>query len=142
MSRHGDVTFEWGEGETTFRLGLGELRKLQERVDAGPYELLRRLTSGTWRVDDIIVPIRLGLMGGGAKDDDVRRLVRDYVEEKPLLDSVMIAAKILEAAIAGAPDEDFPKADGEGETAKSPSPTGSSASPQSSAGAPSSVTAH
>jgi hypothetical protein len=126
MSRHGDITFEWGHQEQRFRLAIGELRKLQERVDAGPYELLRRLTSGTWRVDDIRETIRLGLAGGGADDATVRRLLRDHVDEKPLLDSVMVAARILEAAIAGAPDEPLPKGEGEAETKASPSPTESS----------------
>lgn len=110
MSRHGDAVFDWGGELRTFRLALGEIRKLQERTGAGPYELLRRMTSGTWRVDDLRETIRLGLEGGGASTSEAGRLVRDYVDPpKPLLENVMVAARILEAALSGAEDEAIPK---------------------------------
>lgn len=142
MSRHGDVAFEWGGEERTFRLALGEIRKLQERTNAGPYELLRRLTTGTWRVDDLRETIRLGLVGGGtvvndkgATDDNrIARLVRDYVDERPLQQSVMVAARILEAALAGAPDEDIPKSEGAETTSPQSLETASSPSPPSTDG--------
>lgn len=110
MSRRGDVEFEWAGETRTFRLLFGEILKLQERTDAGPFELLRRLTTGTWRINDIRETIRLGLEGGGMKPNEAGRLIKDYVDPpQPLLDSVLIAARILEAALSGAPDEAIPK---------------------------------
>lgn len=129
MSRSGDVSFDWGGEFRTFRLALGEIRKLQERTNAGPFELLRRLTTGAWRVDDIRETIRLGLEGGGMTPSEAGRLVRDYVDPpKPLLDSVLIAARVMEAALSGAPDDAIPKSE-EVEDRPPSSPMESSPSP-------------
>ena len=43
MSRHGEILAAFGGEERTFRLGLGQVRALQEKCDAGPSELARRL---------------------------------------------------------------------------------------------------
>lgn len=112
MSRRGDTEFEWAGDVRTFKLLLGEIEKLQTRTNTGPFELLRRLTTGTWRVADIRETIRLGLEGGGLSANEAGRLVRDYVDPpNPLLDSVLVAARILEAALSGAPDEAIPKSE-------------------------------
>lgn len=111
MSRHGDIEFDWGGEQRRFRLALGEIRKLQERTNAGPFELLRRLTSGSWRIDDLRETVRLGLEGAEVTSSEAGRLVRDYIDGKPLLESVMVAARILEAALSGAPDELIPKSE-------------------------------
>lgn len=60
-----DTPIAWIGGEHRFRLGIGEWRKLQDSCDAGPEEVLNRLRFGTWRVNDLIEPIRLGLIGSG-----------------------------------------------------------------------------
>ena len=44
MSRHGEIRLPFGPEERTFRLGIGELRKIEERCDAGAPELLTRLS--------------------------------------------------------------------------------------------------
>jgi hypothetical protein len=109
MSRHGDVVFDWADGEHTFRLGIGQLRELQERCNAGPLMLARRLIHGDWRLDDLRETIRLGLIGGGLEPSKALSLVRNYVDERPLMESVEIAGRIINAALVGPGDEERPK---------------------------------
>lgn len=142
MSRHGDIYLRFGddggtgdEGEYLFRLGIGQLRKLQEQTDFGPWELFKRLSQGRWRVDDVRETIRQGLVGGGklvtssGTIDDVRinRLIRNYVDERPWLPNVAIAASILNAAVIGPEDDLIPKSE-EAETRPPSSQTASSPS--------------
>lgn len=109
MSRDGSITLTWADGDYVFRLGWSELAKLQEACDAGPYVILNRLVDGAWRVADISSTIRLGLVGGGMPPTDALKKVREYVEDRPPIESLMIAQAVLSAAIVGAPDEDDSK---------------------------------
>lgn len=109
MSRDGSITLTWADGDYVFRLGWSELAKLQEACDAGPYVILNRLVDGSWRVADISATIRLGLVGGGMPPTDVLKKVREYVEDRPPIENLMIAQAVLSAAIVGAPDEDGSK---------------------------------
>lgn len=141
MSRHGETTFAWADGEYTFRLGLGELRRLQEKTGAGPYELLRRLATGVWRVDDMRETIRLGLQGGhsvltehNAIDDlRINRLIEHYVDNRPLLSGIAAAVRVLEAALLEPEDDPVPKSPAAEGTPPS-SPRESSPSPSSTDG--------
>lgn len=105
MSRDAQITLPWADGDYTFRLGWGELELLQEACNAGPYVVLSRLYDGGWKVGDISHVIRLGLIGGSMKPVDALKLVRDYVEKRPPLENVIFAKGILEAGLAGAPEE-------------------------------------
>lgn len=106
MSRHGDATFTWGGGvQRTFRLGIGQLRELQEATGIGPLRLLNRIKTGDWQVGDLTNTIRIGLIGGGTDSNSALALVAAYVENRPLIESVVPAARILMAALFG-PTED------------------------------------
>lgn len=105
MSGSAKVSFAWGDGEHTFRLAIGQLRELQEKCNAGPAEILARLSGATWRVDDLRETIRLGLIGGGKSPTDAHLLVVRYVDAVPLFDSVAPAQAILMAALVGAPGD-------------------------------------
>ena len=124
MGRHGDVTIKWADGEHAFRLGIGQLRELQEKCDAGPLEIYRRMFAGTWRLDDVRETIRLGLLGGGMAPIDALRLVERYVDERPLIESMMVAKSILGVVLLPVEDEPL----GEAEAA-SPETLGSSSRP-------------
>jgi hypothetical protein len=127
MSRDGSVTITWGDGEYRFRLAIGEIRELQEKCDAGPQEILRRLTAGTWRLNDMRETIRIGLIGGGMKPAEALGKVTRYVDEFPLLDNILPAQSILIAALVGVEDEPLGNAEAaEAETEAmdaSPSPS-------------------
>jgi hypothetical protein len=110
LSRDGSISFVWGDGEHRFRLAIGQLRELQEKTNTGPAEVLRRVSSGLWRVDDVRETVRLGLIGGGMAPGEAYKLVQRYVDERPLRESVQPAQAILLAALVGAPDEPVGKA--------------------------------
>lgn len=125
MSRSGDTRLDFGGRERVFRLALGEWRKVQERCDAGPAEILARLAPiftarqqgltfgqilanghlGRWRVDDVREVIFQGLVGGGMDPNAAIKIVRAWVDERPLLESVDIAYEVVLASIIGPEDE-------------------------------------
>ena len=110
------IQVTWAGGESDFLLNIALLRALQDRCDAGPAWVLNRLTSGQWRVDDVIETIRLGLEGGGMKKEDARKLVARHVEDRPLTLSVMTAQVILMAALFGNEDDPVGEAQAGAET--------------------------
>lgn len=136
MSADASTTFEWADGEHTFRLAIGQLRELQDKTGTGPFALLRRLMDGTWKVDDLREIIRLGLIGGGMKPLEALGLVKNYVEGRPLMESLVPAKAIMTAALFGDPEDDVGK-DKPGETET----TAGSTSPASTEPAPSSASA-
>lgn len=103
--RDARVTFDWADGVYSFRMAFGQLVELQEKCDAGPYLILQRLHAGNWRVEDILQPIRLGLIGGGMEPAAAVKLTRRYIEERPITENIQYAVAILTAALLGAPDE-------------------------------------
>lgn len=147
MSRSGEITLAWGDQDRTFRLGIKEWELVQEKCDAGPAEIHRRLAPmfaateaglsfpqikangylGTWRVHDVREPIYRGLIGGGMEPTTAGKLVKELVDERELIENVCLAYRIVDASIVGAPDEPLGEPE-EGETAATPSPTESSAS--------------
>lgn len=105
MARDAIVTLPWADGKYTFRYGWGEHIQLQEACNAGPYEILKRLNVGTWRVQDISNVIRLGLIGGGLDPATALSKVEYYVEARPPMENLIFAQGILTVALQGAPDE-------------------------------------
>jgi len=109
QNRNASIDLEFADGTYTFRLAWGGLEKVQEACDAGPFVVFERLSTGQWKTNDIREVIRHGLLGGGNDVATVRRLIRDYVEERPAAENVPMAIAILAAAIIGAPEEDSAK---------------------------------
>lgn len=105
MSRAAEVTFTFGGEERLFRLPIGRLRALQEKVDCGPYELHRRLLSGLWRVDDVRETYRQGLIGGGMEVGAVDKLLSTEFDGLPLNQFVPGASVIMLAVLSGVEDE-------------------------------------
>lgn len=106
MNGTASITFLWADGDRNFRLPIGQLRELQDKCNAGPAEILSRLSSGAWRVDDIRETLRLGLIGGGMTPIDALVLIGRYVDMRPLLENVVPAQAVLMAAVVG--DESDP----------------------------------
>lgn len=79
------------DGKYRFRLAIKQLRELQELCgDVGPAVIAYRLQAGQWKVDDVVQPIRLGLIGAGMAADKALSLVKRYVETDPA-DEMLIA---------------------------------------------------
>lgn len=110
-NRDASISLDFGDGTYTFRLGWGELSKLQEACDAGPYVILQRIASGAWQINDIREVIRYGLIGGGLEPQKALKLVKEYVESRPPLESIPFAHGILSAGLMGAPEEEVGNAE-------------------------------
>ena len=123
MSRDGSVVLPFADGDKVFKMGWGELVKLQEATDAGPYLVYTRLMSGTWKLGDISNTIRLGLIGGGMPVPEALTFVQSYVESRPPLESLPLAQGVLGTALQGAPDEPPGEQKGEGANVSTASPT-------------------
>lgn len=128
MSRHGEITLPFGTEERLFRLGLAEIRKIEERCAAGVPELMSRVSPlvralgaklsfaqivaggflGTWRIDDAREPILQGLIGGGMGSTEAGVLVRSLFDEKLSFEFATTAYAIMEQAWFS-PPEDLPE---------------------------------
>lgn len=106
MSRSAEVVLPFGGEDRTFRLNIGRLRALQEKVDAGPHELWQRVNVGTWRVDDLRETLLQGLIGGGMSSADATRLMKTDFDELPFAQFVDLAKAIILVTLFGAPDEE------------------------------------
>jgi hypothetical protein len=104
-NRDARITEDFADGTYEFRLGYGAIRMLQEARDAGPLWLFGVLQSGTWKVEDIREVIRCGLIGGGMAPVAANKLVIAYVEERPPMENMALAIRVLGAGIVGAGDE-------------------------------------
>lgn len=104
MARRAYIDAPFGDGQHRFRLGIGELEELQEKTDAGPVFLQRRIVSDG-RVADVRETIRLGLIGGGMAADAALKLVERYAVPGAWRECVLLAAGIVTAALDGVEDE-------------------------------------
>ncbi len=115
MSADASIEFNWADGTYRFRLALGQLRELQEKVNQprvtvgaqpiGPYTLLHLARNSDLWLQDVREIIRLGLIGGGMKPLDALSKVVRYVDERPMLENMQPAVLILTAALTGVPDD-------------------------------------
>lgn len=142
MSRDASVTITWADGDYKFRLGIGQIRELQEKCDAGPGHMAGILAQGMygpWRVDYIREPLRLGLIGGGMEPAKVVPLIKRYVDERPWAENIQPALAVLLASVVGVPDEQLGKSEAASEAGEQPnSPVESTLLPPSTVPAPSS----
>lgn len=108
MSRDASIELNWPDELRTYRLRIGELRQLQEKCgNSGPQEILDRLSTGKWKVDDVIQTIRLGCVGAGMTQADALKFQETHVHDGNLAEALLPAMAILSAVIVGAPDEEI-----------------------------------
>jgi hypothetical protein len=103
--RDGRIELDFGDGRYPFRLAWAQLISLQEKTDTGPFALQQRMLKGDWRVQDLAETVRWGLIGGGMVPLEATKLVRLFVETRPLLETLPVAMAILAAALIGHPEE-------------------------------------
>lgn len=120
MSRSARYTGPFGDGPHDFQLRIVELEELQELCDAGPEEIFHRISEGRWRVADVRETIRLGLKGGGMAPLTARAMIDRYAGPGELAGNKHLATCILATALVGAPDEDEPSGEIQGESDPSP----------------------
>lgn len=88
-------TVVWAGGEHLFRLGIGELRAIEQATDAGISVVLMRLLGQQWKIDDVLSPIRLGLIGGGMEAADAKRTLDRALDSASPYALAITAAAVL-----------------------------------------------
>lgn len=127
MSRGGEVgPFAWGDDDITLRLGIGEWRKVQEKCDAGPFEIGQRLyfpaqalrsghplsvaivsgVPGNFRIDDVREVLLRALIGGGLNEHVAAKMVRERLDEQMDLKTCILLAYAAVEATLDEPTDD------------------------------------
>ena len=129
MSRSAEARLDFAGEERLFRLRVGPLNALQEKLDAGPLWLNSMLEAGRWKTTDLREIIFQGLKGGGMPDADATALIKSDFDDPPAgyAQFVPLCRAILAPVIFGVEDEPLGEPAGEG--AMTTSPEANSASP-------------
>ena len=85
----------WAGGEHEFKFAIGEMRALEKLCDAGTASILLRLLDGTWKIDDIIHTLRIGLQGGGLDEREAMRTIENAYPVANLYELSVVAATVL-----------------------------------------------
>lgn len=123
------VRAPFGGRQRNFQLRLGEMSELERICNAGIGEIMARLATHRFSVNDIWESIRLGLEGGGASALEAEALVMRYHPPAyPIADFLSLAVKIVQAAVNGVPEGN---AETEGASDQGPATSPSSSEPAS-----------
>lgn len=141
MDGSGKIELEWadmagaGSGRKhVFCLTIRCLEELQDKCGAGPQAIWQRLVDGSWKIADVRETLRLGLIGGEMKPIEAAKLVERYCDTGSLLENVLYARAVLQAALAGPPVKKKRKA--KQPTPETTTPEASSTSEPSTSSAP------
>jgi hypothetical protein len=128
MRQRAAIELPFGDKDHTFRLGLSEIEELETACDMSVFLLHSAATAPLpfARLKHLSETIRLGLIGGGMAPVAALILVKRYVDERPLHESVAIAGAILRAAIERVHTSDLGDLSGE---AEAPESNGSTSAP-------------
>jgi hypothetical protein len=122
-----DVFF--GEGYYTLSLKMAQLRDLEEILDKSMVNLLTRMMSGDWRVNELSEICRLALIGGGMNPQQAFRLVNSYLTEGYLGIYVPYAQLVLKAALLGPEDDKIDLGEPQPVTETEPASNGPTSTP-------------
>jgi hypothetical protein len=112
---NGGIALSFGDAEHVFNIAkIGQALELEEKCGVGISEILDRLRTGRWKVNDVRETIRLGLIGGGMTPINALGVVRRYVDDRPWGESVLVAQAVMIAAIIGVPGDVVGKDKAEG----------------------------
>lgn len=99
------MVIPWPGGEHAFRLGLRELRAIQQKTDCGPEHLLNKIKFGQWAVDELHEVLRNGLIGAGMAHVEALRLVDNAFDTSPGIAFKVPAMDVLASFLFGPPDD-------------------------------------
>jgi hypothetical protein len=115
----GTTTLFWGDGENTFRIGIGEFRELQERLTArraafglpaiGPQTFANSIRARDAWPDDVRDVLRIGLVGAGMKPGEAHLKLAAYFDRRPPAESYLAAYQVFAGAFVGVPDDELKK---------------------------------
>lgn len=95
----------WPGGEHAFRLGLRELRAIQQKTDCGPEHLLNKIKFGQWTVDELHEVLRQGLIGAGMPHVDALKLVDRAFDTSPGIAFKVPTMEVLSSFLFGPADD-------------------------------------
>lgn len=134
---------QWGDGGPDgegYRFDISKIkhqRELEAKCDAGIQRIMQRLLTGEARLDDYRETIRLGLIGGGMAPVTATKLVVDYVDGRPRIESISVAIAVLMTLCTGrSPNDVEDEDDAAGEQQAPETQTGEQTSPPSTAPEP------
>lgn len=99
------VVIRWVGGEHPFRLGLGEMRAIQDATGCGPEFLAHRIKSMQWKVDDLREIMRNGLIGGGMDHVQALRLIEQADASATGISLKVPALEVMLAYLYGPADD-------------------------------------
>jgi hypothetical protein len=99
MNHQAEVTLDWADGTYTFRLSVKGIIELEEKCGAPFGQIFTRLTTGLFAVNDVVETIRIGLIGGGMKPTEAKKLIDRYA--MPVGDNQHLARAIIMGAMFG-----------------------------------------
>lgn len=105
MSRHAEISLDFGGAQRVFRLRIRELILVQEQFDRGPWEIAERLQGAETLIEEIVHIVAMGLVGAGMERAAAMRLVMDVIDDVPLARARLVAHAVLQAALVGVEDE-------------------------------------
>lgn len=100
MIRHGSITTNWGDGSHDFRLGLAEIEEIEAKCDKSLFVIAAELRGRMAKLAEIREVLRCGLIGGGMAPVAALTLVRRYLDERPMVESVATAYAVAVAGLA------------------------------------------
>lgn len=101
-------SFVWPAGEHDFCLGIGELRALEQRSDAWCFVILTRLLTSQWKIDDVLQPLRLGLIGAGMEEREAQKTIDRALEVASPYSLAVPSASILHSFLMWDEEADQP----------------------------------
>jgi hypothetical protein len=112
----------WPGGEHSFCFAIGELRALEQRLDAGVAVVLLRLLKGEFKLDDVVETLRLGLQGGGMSEKQAMKTIERAFPVANLYELSVTSARVLTMFISWptGQGEDVPEEPAEGKTTATP----------------------
>lgn len=114
--------------ERNFQLRLGEIQELERNCGAGIGEIMARLATHRFGVNDIWEPVRLGLIGAGANAVEADATVMTYhPPHYPIAEFLALAVEIVQGAVNGVPPG---KDETEGASDLAPGTSPSSSAPE------------
>ena len=100
------TTQVFGDNEYTFALTWAGAQEWEEKTGRSLYQTFDAMVATkAGFVSDVKEIIRISLIGGGMAPADAFRLVKQYVECRPLSESLPVALAAAEAFLFGTDDE-------------------------------------
>ena len=115
--RHGEVELDWADGTYPFWLGMGEIRELEDKANAGIFQIAESLNPAisSARALVIVETIRIGLIGGGMAATEALKLTRRYGVELPMPENLLVAFAVVSSALSRVNGTVLPKESPSGE---------------------------